>query len=120
MCLYVCMSGNARTDADDAAFRALASPSRRRILTLVRDEPLSVTAVATALGVSQPAASQHLGVLRDAGLVRVEVDGRRRLYGADHAAIASVRNFFDDYWSSALDRLGSAAERAAARRETAE
>lgn len=100
--------------ADAAAFRALASPARRRVLRLVRDEARSVGELAAELGVSQPAASQHLGVLRDAGLVTVTVDGRHRRYRVDRAGIAAVRAFFDDYWSDALDRLEAAALEAAA------
>lgn len=94
----------------DLGFRALASPSRRRVLSLVAQAPRSVGEVASALDVSQPAASQHLGPLRDAGLVRVEREGRRRIYHADLSAIAELRTFFDQYWTSALDRLAAVAE----------
>lgn len=97
----------------DAAFRALASPARRRVLQLVRDDARTVGDLATELGVSQPAASQHLGVLRDAGLVTVEIDGRRRRYRVDPVGIAVTRAFFDDYWTNALDRLAAVAEDAA-------
>lgn len=103
----------------DDAFKALANDRRRAALRLVRDEPHQVGAIATELGISQPAASQHLAVLRDAGLVTVRVDGRRRWYRADLDALAQVRSFFDDYWSGAVDRLADAAERAAATRRSA-
>lgn len=96
--------------ADDA-FRALASEQRRRILRLVRDEARPVGSLADELDVSQPAVSQHLAVLRRAGLVTVERDGRRRLYRADHEALAELRSFFDRYWGDALGRLESAAVR---------
>lgn len=99
----------------DDAFRALASPVRRRVLTLVRDTPRPVGELAAELGVSQPAASQHLNVLRSAGLVTVRADGRRRLYRADPEGLAAVRSFFDAYWTESLDRLAIAAERAADR-----
>jgi DNA-binding transcriptional ArsR family regulator len=58
-------------------------------------------------------------VLREARLVTVRVDGRRRWYGADHEALAEVRTFFDEYWSAAVDRLADAAERATAARRDA-
>jgi DNA-binding transcriptional ArsR family regulator len=97
----------------DDAFRALASPVRRELLRLVRDEGRAVGDLASATAASQPATSQHLSQLREAGLVTVEVDGRRRLYRADLRAIGEVRVFFDDYWISSVDRLAAAAERAA-------
>lgn len=93
----------------DRAFRAIASPARRRVLTLVASAPRSVGDLAGELGVSQPAASQHLGALRAAGLVTVRADGRRRIYRADFAALAELRSFFDAYWTSALERLDAAA-----------
>ena len=89
------------------------------VLRLIRDEPMPVGDLARELSVSQPAVSQHLAVLRDAGLVTVEPDGRRRLYRADTAALADVQAFFDDYWSDSVDRLATAAERAAANRRVA-
>lgn len=105
--------------ADGDGFRALASPTRRALLRLVRDEAQAVGALAERLEVSQPAVSQHLAVLREAGLVTVEPDGRRRLYRADVAALTALRAFFDDYWSDAIDRLATAAERVAAERAAA-
>lgn len=100
----------------DRVFRALASPSRRRVLSLVRDRARPVGDLAEQLGVSQPAASQHLAVLREAGLVTVEARGRRRLYRADVERIAALRSFFDEYWDAALDGLAQAAEGVAAER----
>jgi DNA-binding transcriptional ArsR family regulator len=104
---------------DDDGFRALASPTRRALLRLVRDEAQAVGALAERLRMSQPAVSQHLAVLREAGLVVVEPDGRRRLYRADVAALCELRAFFDDYWSHAIDRLADAAEHVAAERAAA-
>ncbi|MEZ5226346.1 MAG: metalloregulator ArsR/SmtB family transcription factor [Acidimicrobiales bacterium] len=72
---------------DDDRFKALANETRRRTLRLVRDDAWPVGALAEELGVSQPAMSQHLAVLRDAGLVAVEVDGRRQLYRANDDGI---------------------------------
>jgi DNA-binding transcriptional ArsR family regulator len=94
---------------DDLAFQALASPARRRVLALVRDEPRSVGDLAEVLHVSQPAVSQHLAALRSAGLVTVEADGRRRIYRPDLRTLAELRSFFDAYWTSALHRLDAAA-----------
>lgn len=108
---------DARDDSDDRVFRALASPSRRRVLSLVRDRARPVSDLAEQLGVSQPAASQHLAVLREAGLVTVEARGRRRLYRADVERIAALRSFFDEYWDAALDGLARAAEGVAAERK---
>lgn len=105
--------------SDDARFRALANANRRTLLRLIRDEPRPVGDLSRELSVSQPAVSQHLAVLREAGLVTVEPDGRRRLYRADTAALADVQAFFDDYWSDGVDRLATAAERAAANRQVA-
>lgn len=96
-------------DVDDQ-FRALANPTRRELLRLVRDTPRTVGDLADSVGTSQPAASQHLAVLRVAGLVSVTPVGRQRLYAADHDAIVGAQRFFDDYWSSAVDRLAAAAE----------
>ena len=118
VCLYDGV-GVSSDVAEDERFRALANPTRRALLRLVRDEPTPVGELADRLGLSQPAASQHLAVLRDAGLVRAERAGRSRLYHADHDAIAELRAFFDEYWSSAVDRLAAAAERGAGRRARA-
>lgn len=96
---------------DDAAFRALANPTRRHLLHLVRDRARPVGALAAEVGGSQPAVSQHLAVLRGAGLVEVEARGRERLYRADHEALAGLRDYFDEYWTSSLDRLARAAVR---------
>jgi len=100
----------------DDQFRALANSKRRELLRLVRDEARPVGDLADCVGASQPATSQHLAVLRDAGLVSVTPVGRQRLYAADHDAVVEAQGFFDDYWSSALDRLASAAEQHAVER----
>lgn len=104
---------------DDERFRALASPVRRRLLRLVRDVERPVGELAVDVGASQPATSQHLAVLRDAGLVTVREAGRHRYYRADHAAIGEARRFFDEYWGDALDRLAAVAEHAASQRRSA-
>jgi DNA-binding transcriptional ArsR family regulator len=94
-----------------AAIDAIAHPGRRAILRLVLDRELGVGELAERVGVSQPAASQHLKVLRDAGLVRGRVEGRRRLYRVDVDGLERLRRELDAYWGPALAALKDAAER---------
>ena len=93
-----------------AAIEALSHPTRRAILRLVVDRELPVGELAQQTGVSQPAASQHLKVLRDAGLVRGRVDGRRRLYQVDMQGLQRLRVELDSLWEPALLVLKRAAE----------
>ena len=95
-----------------AAIDAIAHPGRRAILRLVLDRELPVSELAERVGVSQPAASQHLKVLREAGLVRGRVDGRRRLYRADSEGLDRLRRELDAFWGPALAALKAAAEAA--------
>lgn len=100
----------------DAALKALAEPRRREILRLVWGRELPATEIADHFGeVTRSAISQHLGVLRGAGLVSERRDGTRRLYRAQQEEITKLRRFLDDYWTSGLDRLRDVAE--AAQRE---
>jgi DNA-binding transcriptional ArsR family regulator len=92
------------------AIDALANPGRRAMLRLVLDREMPVSELAERVGVSQPAASQHLKVLRDAGLVKGRVDGRRRLYRVDVEGLGRLRRELDAYWGPALDALKEAAE----------
>jgi DNA-binding transcriptional ArsR family regulator len=92
------------------AIDAIAHPGRRAMLRLVLDRELPVSAIAERVGLSQPAASQHLKVLRDAGLVRGRVDGRRRLYRVDLEGLERLRRQLDAYWGPALAALKEAAE----------
>ena len=94
-----------------AALEAISHPGRRAMLRLVLDRELPVGELAERVGLSQPAASQHLKVLRDAGLVRGRVDGRRRLYRVDPSALEQLRRDLDAYWAPALAALKEAAER---------
>ena len=96
----------------DLALKALAAPRRRAILQLVRHDELSSGAIAARFEVSGPAISQHLGVLKEAGLVSERRDGTRRLYRARPEGLADVRRFVEDFWDDRLDRLREAAERA--------
>jgi DNA-binding transcriptional ArsR family regulator len=92
------------------AIEAISHPSRRAILRLVLDRELPVGVLADRVGVSQPAASQHLKVLRDAGLVEGRVDGRRRLYRVDVDGLERLRRELDAYWGPALTALKESAE----------
>jgi DNA-binding transcriptional ArsR family regulator len=90
------------------AFAVLADPSRRLILDLLRDRPRPVGELVERLRISQPGVSKHLRVLREAGLVKVRADGRRRLYGLHAAPLAEVDAWLAPYrrhWSERLDAL---------------
>lgn len=93
-----------------AAIDAIAHPGRRAMLRLVLDREMAVGELAERVGLSQPAASQHLKVLRDAGLVRGRMDGRRRLYRVDIEGLDRLRRALDAYWEPALAALKGAAE----------
>jgi DNA-binding transcriptional ArsR family regulator len=92
------------------AIDAIAHPGRRAMLRLVLERELGVGELAERTGLSQPAASQHLKVLRDAGLVRGRVDGRRRLYRVDLEGLERLRRELEAYWGPALAALKEAAE----------
>jgi DNA-binding transcriptional ArsR family regulator len=94
----------------DAVFQALAEPRRRSILALVRDEARSVNDIAQHFDVTQQAVSQHLKVLRDAGLVTVQPHGQRRLYAARPEGLTAVRDFLAAFWPDALQRLKATVE----------
>jgi DNA-binding transcriptional ArsR family regulator len=94
----------------DAALRALAEPRRRAILRLVRDQEMPAGQIAAHFDVTRPAVSQHLGVLRAAGLIDERRDGTRRLYRARPAAIEELRAWLDTFWAAGLARLRDAVE----------
>ena len=94
----------------EAAFRALAEPHRRGILRLLRDQPRSVNEIAERFDVTQQAISQHLKVLKDAGLVAVRPDGQRRLYVVRPEGLSGLRDFLDEFWPDSLQRLKRAVE----------
>ncbi len=99
----------------DAAFKALAEPRRRAILELVRDAELPAGEIAARFDVTRPAISQHLTVLKDAGLVVERREGTRRLYRADPDGLLGLKRFVDRFWATGLARLKDAAEREAGR-----
>jgi DNA-binding transcriptional ArsR family regulator len=86
----------------EATFAALAEPRRRAMLLLVRDEPRSVNEIAAHFDISQQAVSQHLKVLRDAGLVAVRPDGQRRLYMVRPEGLKSLEAFLAELWPAGL------------------
>ena len=94
------------------ALRALADPSRQRILAVVRDEPVAVGDIAVQVGMSQQAVSHHLRVLREAGLVTEQRDRTRHLFVVRTDGLAAVRDYLDDFWPTHLRALKSAAEAA--------
>jgi DNA-binding transcriptional ArsR family regulator len=81
---------------------ALADPTRRRLFDRLRKRPHAVGELARALGVTQPAVSQHLAVLSRARLVQATRDGRRRMYRPDPAGIAALRAYLDRMWDDVL------------------
>lgn len=84
-------------------FEALAAPTRRAVFERLIAGPSSVGVLAEGLPVSRPAVSQHLKVLKDAGLVAERREGVRRIYRLDTEGIRELRNYFDRFWDSALD-----------------
>jgi DNA-binding transcriptional ArsR family regulator len=92
------------------AFEAIAQPTRREILRLLSGGELPVGRVASSFSVSQPAISQHLKVLREAGLVTERRDGARRLYRVRPEGFADVHGFLAELLPSGLERLKQAAE----------
>jgi DNA-binding transcriptional ArsR family regulator len=95
----------------EAVARAIAAPRRRQILSLVRDEELSAGEIASHFDVSRPAVSQHLNVLKEAGLVSERRNGTKRLYRAQPEGLAELRAFLEQFWSDRLEALKREAER---------
>jgi DNA-binding transcriptional ArsR family regulator len=90
---------------------ALADPTRRTIFERVAERPRAVGELAGELPVSRPAVSQHLKVLKEAGLVVDRQDGTRRLYQVNPDGVGAMRAYLDRFWSSALAAFKRAAER---------
>ena len=95
----------------EAALRAIAEPRRRQILQLVRDRERSAGEIASHFEVSRPAISQHLGVLKEAGLVEERRDGTKRLYRGRPQGFADLKAFLDAFWGERLEALQAEAER---------
>jgi DNA-binding transcriptional ArsR family regulator len=96
--------------ANGDTLAALADPTRRAVFELLRQGPRPVGDIARDLPVSRPAVSQHLRVLKDAGLVSERRDGTRRLYRIDPDGLAAIRDYLDDFWTEALAAFTAAAE----------
>ena len=88
----------------------IAEPRRRQILALIWDDELPAGEIAARFDVTFGAISQHLGVLRDAGLVTVRGDGNRRFYRADTDRLEPFREALESMWADSLDRLAAAVE----------
>jgi len=86
----------------DGAWDALGDPSRRAIIESLAERPRAVGELAEDLPISRPAVSQHLRVLKEAGLVTDRVAGTRRIYRLDPAGVAALRDQLDTYWNRAL------------------
>jgi DNA-binding transcriptional ArsR family regulator len=94
----------------DAAARAIAEPRRREILTLIARRELGAGEIASHFDVTRPAISQHLTVLKDAGLVYERREGTRRFYRARPQGLGELRSFLETFWDSRLGRLKLIAE----------
>jgi DNA-binding transcriptional ArsR family regulator len=95
----------------EAALKAIAAPRRRQILTLVRDSELTAGAIASHFDVTRPAISQHLNVLKEAGLVSERRNGTRRLYRARPEGLLDLKAFLEEFWDVRLDALKREAEK---------
>ena len=93
------------------AFAALAEPMRQAIFERLAERPFSVGELAEHLPVSRPAVSQHLKVLKDAGLVRDRAEGTRRVYRIDPAGLGAIREWLDRHWELALAAFVEEVER---------
>lgn len=109
------VSGNlpfVTTDGSDAALAALGDRTRRELVDRLSAGPLSVGELAATVAVTRPAVSQHLRVLRDAGLVSERAEGTRRIYRLEPVALAALRDQLDTFWRRALDAYGTAVDAA--------
>ncbi len=95
---------------EPTALKAIASEPRRRILRLVLDEEMTAGRLAAHFQISWPAVSQHLGVLRRAGLIDVRREGRSRIYSTDRRRLGSLHSVLEEMWAADLDRLAHLAE----------
>jgi DNA-binding transcriptional ArsR family regulator len=98
----------------NAAFAALSDPTRREVLERLAAGPRSVGEIAEGMPVSRPAVSQHLKVLKSAGLVSDRQNGARRIYAIDPRGLGAMRAWLDQFWDVALAAFQAEAERIAA------
>lgn len=95
----------------DRVFSALYDPTRRAVLERLRDGPRPVGEIARGLPVTRPAVSQHLKVLKEAGLVADKSEGTRRIYSIDPKGLGAMRAWLDRFWDSALAAFAAEVER---------
>lgn len=95
----------------EAALKAIAEPRRRAILSLVREGELTAGEIASHFDVTRPAVSQHLTVLKEAGLVSERRNGTRRLYRARPEGLVELREFLNGFWDVGLEALRREAEK---------
>ena len=95
-----------------SALAVLADPTRRNVLERLRTGPLSVNALAAGLPVSRPAVSQHLKVLKEAGLVKERSEGVRRIYSLRREGLMELRDWLDTFWDGALAAFKDEVEKA--------
>ena len=112
------MATNASDPPQATALAALGDPTRRAIFEQLGERPAAVGELAGRLPVSRPAVSQHLKVLKDAGLVVDERQGSRRVYRLDPDGIAELRDYLDRFWGSALANFKAGVERSEAQGST--
>jgi len=98
------------------AFAALSDPTRQQVFQRLRSGGLSVGEIARGLPVSRPAVSQHLKVLKQAGLVADRADGTRRVYHIDPKGLAAMRAWLDQFWDVALTAFAEDVERSEGKR----
>ncbi len=96
--------------AVEDALRAIAEPNRRKILRLVQDDELPAGKIASHFDVTRPAISQHLRILKHAGLVTERREGTKRLYRARLEGLEELRDFLNGFWEGRLQLLANAAE----------
>lgn len=102
--------------ANGSPFDALGDATRRAVFELLRAGPRAVGELAANVPVSRPAVSQHLRILKQAGLVTERRNGTRRLYSVDPDGVQALRDYFDAFWNEALARFQAAAENETRRR----
>ena len=93
----------------NTSLAALSDPTRRTVFERVIGGPRSVGEIARGMPISRPAVSQHLKVLRDAGLVEEQREGTRRIYSADAKALGELRAYVDEMWQTALGKFAASA-----------
>ena len=95
----------------ERVFAALTDPTRRAVFERLRSGPRSVGEIANVLPVSRPAVSQHLKVLKEAGLVSDRSEGTRRIYHIDPKGLGAMRAWLDQFWEAALAAFAAEVER---------